>query len=578
MSKPLKPLPGKPFSALLALVGLSGRPILVRLLITGCVSATANLVSLVSLSAELAGWLRGEVLDTPFLVFCLSLLVGYSFSKRFVGLLLTTAFGALADLRRRFLRHVAFGAHGEVLDLQAKQSLDLANYHLERIAALLPNLSIAANMMLVALVAYLYLWTLTMPGATLLLAAAALVGSWYVREAQRTRAILGEAKDVEIRMLRGFSEVVVGNAEIKLGKARRDGLVGAIEADVAAWETLKRRHGRSLGDLFSWIATIIVGFSAVFVFIFPRMGAMSIAELPTVTSVILFLARPLSKFLNAFPDYVAAEDAAAQLTALLAAMPEAEYAPSRLARAPRRFATIELRGVSFGYRAGMRPEPFMIGPIDLTIEAGSVVGIVGANGSGKSTLLRVIPLLFRPDDGQVLLDGQAVDTGGLEAYRDLFCAVFQDHHIFTRLPQGPGFDETLFREMLAFLKIDRLVPETGDGLLNRDLSKGQRRRLALAVAVAEGRPVVILDEWTSDQDAEFRSRFANEIIGKLKMLGRTVIFVSHDGDVASICDVTIRMTNGQMDRLDTVPAPVLTPVPAPAGGRDEKLAFFQEIA
>lgn len=76
---------------------------------TGCVAATANLISLMSLSAELSGWMRGEVLDTPFLVFCLSLLVAYAFSKRFVALTLTTAFSALAGVRRRFLLHVTLG-------------------------------------------------------------------------------------------------------------------------------------------------------------------------------------------------------------------------------------------------------------------------------------------------------------------------------------------------------------------------------------------------------------------------------------------------------------------------------------
>lgn len=544
--KTKRPAPSRPVSALLPLIGLADREILTRLVVTGCVAATANLISLMSLSAELNGWMRGEVLDTPFLIFCLSLLVSYAFSKRFVGLVLTTGFSALAGVRRRFLQTVTLGNHADILDMQARRAFDLGNHHLERIAALLPNLSIAANMMLVAVVAYLYLWTLSTVGATLLLVAGTMIGAWYVREAQRTRSLLGQAKESEVRMLQGFSEIIGGNAEIKLGKARRDELSQAVEADVARWEDLKRRHGRNLGELFSWIATIVIGFSAVFVFIFPRMGALSAAELPLVTSVILFLARPLSKFLNAVPDYIAAEDAANQLTTLLATMPAAEYEPSKLARAPRRFSAIELRGVRFAYRAGMRPEPFVIGPIDMTIPAGSVVGIVGANGSGKSTLLRVIPLLFRPDEGQVLLDGQAVEGDRLESYRDLFCAVFQDHHLFTRLPQGPTFDAELFREMLAYLKIDHLVPETGDGLLNRDLSKGQRRRVALAVAVAEGRPIIILDEWTSDQDAEFRTRFTNEIIGKLRSLGRTVIFVSHDGNASSVCDVTIQMTNGQM--------------------------------
>ncbi|PWC78884.1 ATP-binding cassette domain-containing protein [Azospirillum sp. TSH64] len=584
-----RPPPSRPPSSLLPLIGLADRSILTRLVVTGCVAATANLISLMSLSAELSGWMRGEVLDTPFLIFCLSLLVSYAFAKRFVALTLTTAFSALAEVRRRFLRHVTLGGHADILDLQAKRSFDLGNHHLERIAALLPNLSIAANMMLVAAVAYLYLWTLSTVGATLLLVAALLVGGWYVREAQRTRSLLGDAKESELRMLQGFSELVGGNAEVKLGKARRDELSQAVEADVARWEELKRRHGRNLGELFSWIATIIIGFSAVFVFIFPRMGAMSVSELPLVTSVILFLARPLSKFLNAVPDYVAAEDAAAQLTALLGTMPALEYEPSRTARAPRRFSSIELRGVSFAYRAGLRPEPFVIGPIDLTIPAGSVVGIVGSNGSGKSTLLRVIPLLFRPDEGQVLLDGQPVETDRLEAYRDLFCAVFQDHHLFTRLPQGPGFDAELFREMLAYLKIDHLVPDTGNGLLNRDLSKGQRRRVALAVAVAEGRPVVILDEWTSDQDAEFRTRFTNEIIGKLRALGRTVIFVSHDGDVSSVCDVVIRMTNGRMTGGQTtntetiegstdMPAATAASRPDMGSASDPAMACLQETA
>lgn len=143
--------------------------------------------------------------------------------------------------------------------------------------------------------------------------------------------------------------------------------------------------------------------------------------------------------------------------------------------------------------------------------------------------------------------------------------------------------------MLAYLKIDHLVPDTGNGLLNRDLSKGQRRRVALAVAVAEGRPVVILDEWTSDQDAEFRTRFTNEIIGKLRALGRTVIFVSHDGDVSSVCDVIIRMTNGRMtnsrmtntetiDGATDMPAATAASRPDMGSASDPAMACLQETA
>ncbi len=165
-----------------SLADLANPATLTHLLVTGSIAATANLISLMSLSTELSGWMRGEVLDTPFLIFCLSLLVFFAFSKRFVGLVLTTGFSALADVRRRFLQTVALGNHAGILDMQAQRAFDLGNHQLERIAALLPNLSIASNIILVAV----------------------MVGVWYVREAQRTRALLGEAKESEVRMLRGF--------------------------------------------------------------------------------------------------------------------------------------------------------------------------------------------------------------------------------------------------------------------------------------------------------------------------------------------------------------------------------------
>ena len=95
------PPPGRPFSVLLTLTGLADRQILTRLVVTGCVSATANLVSLISLSAELSGWLRGEVLDTPFLVFCASLLVGYAAVPEND---LDQAIGAILDVRAELAR------------------------------------------------------------------------------------------------------------------------------------------------------------------------------------------------------------------------------------------------------------------------------------------------------------------------------------------------------------------------------------------------------------------------------------------------------------------------------------------
>ena len=78
-----------------------------------------------------------------------------------------------------------------------------------------------------------------------------------------------------------------------------------------------------------------------------------------------------------------------------------------------------------------------------------------------------------------------------------------------------------------------------------NFSTGQRKRLALLVALLENKKIIVLDEWAADQDPEFRQEFYQQIIPKLRELGKTVIAITHDDQYYELADQVIYMENGQ---------------------------------
>jgi putative ATP-binding cassette transporter len=190
---------------------------------------------------------------------------------------------------------------------------------------------------------------------------------------------------------------------------------------------------------------------------------------------------------------------------------------------------------------------FTLGPLNLTIEPGTLLFIAGGNGSGKTTLGKVLAGLYAPHTGEILLNGEPVSQCSLDAYRQYFSAVFSDFYVFETLlgipsdairKYGPG--------MLNRLRLDR-VTQIHDGRFSRvDLSQGQRKRLALLTAFLEDRPFYLFDEWAADQDPVFREIFYREILPSLRSAGKTVIVITHDDRYFSTADRLISLENGKI--------------------------------
>jgi putative ATP-binding cassette transporter len=178
--------------------------------------------------------------------------------------------------------------------------------------------------------------------------------------------------------------------------------------------------------------------------------------------------------------------------------------------------------------------------VDFSLRSGELVFITGGNGSGKSTLLKIIAGLYMPSSGEIMLDGLRIDDNTREKYRALITAIFGDYHLFARLY---GISDPDHGEVDRLLDEFNLAAKTrlSDGEFQTlDLSTGQRKRLALIVALLEKRPILLLDEWASDQDPDFRHKFYRELLPELNRAGITIVAVTHDDRYLNEVDVPVR--------------------------------------
>jgi putative ATP-binding cassette transporter len=208
---------------------------------------------------------------------------------------------------------------------------------------------------------------------------------------------------------------------------------------------------------------------------------------------------------------------------------------------------LEFQGVTHAYRREGQANGFTLGPLDLTIRAGEIVFVVGGNGSGKTTLAKLLTGLYRPDSGQISLDGQPLSDGTREGYRQLFSVVFDNAAVFDTLWGLDAADlDQRAGEYLRQLELDKVVTVTGGTFSTTQLSRGQRKRLALLTAYLEDRPVYLFDEWAADQDPVFRRVFYLRLLPELKRRGKTVIAVTHDDRYFACADRVIKLEEGRV--------------------------------
>lgn len=227
--------------------------------------------------------------------------------------------------------------------------------------------------------------------------------------------------------------------------------------------------------------------------------------------------------------------------------------------------SIEIKNLSHIYMKDTVFEHKALQDINLKIEDGEFIGLIGHTGSGKSTLIQHLNALLKPSEGQIIVDGIDITEKGvsLKNIRQKVGLVFQ-------YPEHQLFEETVYRDVafgpqnlgLLQAEVEERVKEALSlvgldfdkikDLSPFELSGGQKRRVAIAGVIAMQPKVLILDEPTAGLDPRGR----DEILGEIKRLHEkqkiTVILVSHSmEDIANLVDRIIVMSKGKIILTDT---------------------------
>ncbi len=244
-----------------------------------------------------------------------------------------------------------------------------------------------------------------------------------------------------------------------------------------------------------------------------------------------------------------------------------------------REALIALTAIKKSYNVGRPSEAEILHGLDLRVDVGEFIALMGPSGSGKSTLLNLLGLLERATSGEYRLQGEAVqdldDAALTMRRRHILGFVFQFHHL---LPAFSALENVTLPALMGEGRVSKVQLERARSLLDAvglanamdkrpgELSGGMQQRVAIARALVLNPPLVLADEPTGNLDTASSA----EVFALLRKIheerGTSFIVVTHDSRLAARCDRLVELVDGRIARDAPIAEsvePVSSPVPTP---------------
>ncbi|MFM7028907.1 MAG: type I secretion system permease/ATPase [Chakrabartia sp.] len=326
------------------------------------------------------------------------------------------------------------------------------------------------------------------------------------------------------------------------------------EGQLAAYSAASQR-AINIGNNGSEAIQLVAKLSFVAILFFGAQsvlaGTLSVGGLVAFNMFAQRVSGPVLRMAQLWNEFQQVRVAVDRMGDLLNAAPEAQA--SGAVPMPRLAGRISFEGVSFAYAPHSAP---VLDGVQLDIEPGMMLGIVGSSGSGKSTLTKLVQRLYAPVAGRVLIDGQDIAEVDPASLRRQIGVVLQENILFNQtIAENIALAQPAMRraDIVAAARlagahefITRLPQGYDTELVERgaNLSGGQRQRIAIARALAADPRILLLDEATSALDAE-----SEEIVqANLRQMaeGRTVLIVAHRLSAVRACDRIIVMEAGQI--------------------------------
>lgn len=219
---------------------------------------------------------------------------------------------------------------------------------------------------------------------------------------------------------------------------------------------------------------------------------------------------------------------------------------------------VVLEGVTRTYLAGTEAEVVAVKDINLRVESGDYVAIMGPSGSGKSTLLNLMGAMDRPSRGRIIIDGtditRASNTQLANIRNTKIGMVFQSFNLINRMNVIENIELPLVvrgvppkrRRMLAERLLDELGIKSKANRKPLELSGGQQQRVAIARALIGDPPIILADEPTGNLSTSDTNQVLEILDSLNKEMDKTLVVVTHNPDVAKHAERIVHMRDGQI--------------------------------
>jgi len=517
------------------------------------IGGVANGALLSALSAIASSGTSGPKIEIILLVF--SMMVIYYFTRRYT---LKTTHNMIETAINSIRKRIVYKIH--YVGLYAFEGLDKSKiynsltHETQALSNSINMIVIAFQASIIIVICLLYIGYVSIPTLIVMLAGFLLGAHSYIQIRDKVNRLLDKTMKKNIEVFTAFRQVLDGFKELKLN-ARKDEAVfqefNEVNEELKILNVTASDHFVKSQVYTQSYFYFLIG---VVVFLLPYIASIDAATVKNATIATLFMIGPILIVLIAVPEISKANVAVEFLYELeknLDEMQMEKYEEKGDAPSLETFDKIVFEDISFSYRNEKNAKGYTVGPVNMTIEKGEILFLVGGNGSGKTTLLKLLTGLYKPESGRILVDGVEIKGQSLFDYRELFSGIFDDYHLFDKLY---GVEESDADEVNQLIEMMELSGKTGfqkRRFTNISLSQGQRRRLGLIVSMLEDKPVMIFDEWAQDQAPHFKQFFYQELMPELQRKGKTLIVISHDDRFFDAADRRIVMEYGKMKTVSS---------------------------
>ncbi|WP_045857571.1 cyclic peptide export ABC transporter [Teredinibacter purpureus] len=382
---------------------------------------------------------------------------------------------------------------------------------------------------------------------------------------EKARAI----KDVIQEGVRGL---VMGAYELKLNgkkseRFRKEELLDPVNRSVRL-EKIADAIFHFAGTSSDLLSFFIIG---SVVFILPTYMTLDNAETYGVVMALLYIAGPLAHILGMMQQFKVGQIAMIRIEALYEL--EEEMQVTETDNIPPTWHSFGGDKLTYQYPNSSSDRTFSLAPISVDFKPGQVNFIVGGNGSGKTTLSKLLSLHYLPSSGNLYFDGVCIDRSNIAAARERISVIYSDYYLFSKIYCDLAtVDMGKVNTYLNMLGLSGKTELIDGRFTTTDLSDGQRRRLALMVALLEDKDIYVFDEWAADQDPTFKKIFYQSILPEMRKDNKLVIVITHDDRYFNHADRVITMEDGRVNSIQEIKSEALNRVIETKGTVFEPLA------